>query len=352
MRRVTGFVLMFILGSVLITSTAISAYAIQLDTTLITQRDRAESVFRAVNVLYIEYPNGGNIKTLLQGNNDQIEFTADRNTPGMPALIQRINNNLVNQKQSPVVVEDAKLTYRAVLSTDDRRAVLENTVRLELVVTRFVLHTGSPAEGTLIDLNWRGWFIDEPIVVRTEEYGDINISQLGGYFYSKMPEVIQAFEGTRAMEMFNRPVLDFRELTDLSIDKWHWLFDPSGSIAEAERYGFREQEGAALVTFFSAGEGGLREGIHREKTMRYDVTADGTNYTVSSTTPPSSATIQVLGYAVQRVQGGNEGAIVWDFVPEGVQQTYNPDTILVLGGLGVLMGAIAGFVLWRANKKS
>ncbi len=336
----------------LLTSAIIPAFAVQLDTLLIPKRDKAEALYKSIEVIYIEYPNGGKLQSTLKNASDKIAFTANKDTPGVQELIEKINTNLIRQKSSPVIVEDVKIDYKAELKADERRAVLEHNLKLDLIVTRFVLNAGSTSEGTLIDLNWRGLNVDEPVVLTTEQYGDVEINFPSGYYYNKHPEVMKELENTEAIQVLNRATIDFRELTDISIDKWHWLFDPSGSIKEAERFGFKEVEGANLVTFFALGEGSLREGIHREKTTKAEVAVDGVQYVVRSTSPPSSATIQVTGYATESIQGTDEGALVFDFVPEGAGKSYTGGfPIVVLAVLGGLMGAVAGFVLWRANKK-
>jgi hypothetical protein len=352
-KLTAGSLLMVVFASLLITSAIIPAFAVQLDTLLIPKRDKAEALYKSIRVVYVEYPNGGKLQSTLQNAGDKIVFTANKDTPGVQGLIEKINTNLLKEKSSPVTVEDVKIDYKAELKADEKRAVLEHNLKLDLIVTRFVLHAGSTSEGTFIDLNWRGLHVDEPVVLTTEEYGDVEINFPSGYFYNKHPEVMKELENTEAMQVLTRSTIDFRELTELSIDKWDWLFDPSGSIKESERFGFKEVEGANLVTFFAYGASSVETGtaVGREKVMKIDVTLDAP-YTVRSTEPPSSATIQVTGYATESIQGTDEGALVFDFVPEGAGKSYTGGfPIVVLAVLGGVMGAVAGFVLWRANKK-
>ncbi|MEM2759552.1 MAG: hypothetical protein QXU32_05060 [Nitrososphaerales archaeon] len=345
------YALFVALTSILLTSAIIPAFAIQLDTLLIPKRDKAEALYKSISVVYIEYPNGGKLKSLLQDVNDQIAFKADKNTPGVQDLINKVNTHLVKERNSPVVVEDIKVDYKATLKGDERRVALEHNVKLDVIITRFVLYVGSTSEGTLLDLNWRGLHISDPVVLTPKDVGPIEINFPSGYFYAKHPEVMKELENTEAMAILNSPTIDFRELTDIPLDRWHWLFDPTGSIKEAEQFGFKEVEGANLITFFALGEGSIREGIHREKVSRVDVTLD-TQYTIRSTSPPSSASIQIAGYAEDRMIGNDENVIVFDFVPESAGRSYTGGfPIVVLAVLGGMMGAVAGFVLWRANRK-
>jgi hypothetical protein len=330
----------------------IPAFAVQLDTILIPKRDRAEAVYRSVTIVYIEYPDGGKIKSELENVTDQLAFTADKNTPGVQVLIDKISENLVKERKSPVRVEDVKIDYRTTLKGVSDRATLEHVLKLDVLVTNFVLNPGAGSEGSLIDLNWRGFNIDDPITVTTEQYGDVEINFPSGYLYARQPEVIKMLENSEATKILDQPTIDFREFVDLTLDKWHWSFDPTGSIQESERWGFTEVEGANVITFFALGEGSIREGIYREKFSEVDVAIDGDQYVVRNTAPPSSASIQILGYADPSIQGTDEGAIVYENVPEGAGKSYAggfPITVLVV--LGGMLGAVAGFVLWRANKK-
>ena len=344
-------ILMLALTSLLLTSLMIPAFAAQLDTLLIPKRDRAEALYRSVMIVYIEYPDGGKIKSQLENVNDQLTFTADKNTPGVQALIDKINQNLVKERKSPVLVEDVKIDYKATLRGGSDKATLEQILKLDVLVTRFVLHAGSASEGTLIDLNWRGFNINEPVIVSTEQYGDVEINFPSGYFYARQPEVMKVLENSEAIKVLSQPSIDFREFTDLALDKWHWSFDPTGSIRESQAWGFKEIEGANVITFFALGEGSIREGIYREKFTEVDIAIDGEQYIVRNTAPPSSASIQIVGYANESIQGTDEGAIVYDYVPEGAGKSYAGGfPVTVLAVMGGMLGAIAGFVLWRARK--
>ncbi|MFY3741845.1 MAG: hypothetical protein HMLIMOIP_002305 [Candidatus Nitrosomirales archaeon] len=344
---------MLSLTSVLFSGFLTPAFAVQLDTLLMPAKNTGEAFYKNVDIVYIEYPNGGKVKSELENVNDQISFTADKSTPGVQELIDKINQKLVKERKSPAIIEDLKIDYRATLEGEGDRAVLERLLKLNAKVTNFVINAGSAEEGTLIDLNWRGFKLDEPAVIKTEEYGDVDINLASGYFYARQPEIMKILGNSDAVKVLNKPSIDFTEFTDLTLDKWHWSFDPTGSIKESENFGFTETGGAKVITFFALGEGSIREGIHRETITEVDVAVDGEQYKVRNTTPPSAASIQILGYATQSIQGSDEGAVVFENAPEGgTGKSYTggfPITVLMV--MGGMLGAIAGFVLWRANKK-
>lgn len=347
----TGLVLS--LASILLLSGAlIPAFAAQLDSLLIPNTDKASGTYRSVDVFYIEYPDGGKLKSMLEGVRDDVRFTVDKNDPGVKSLTGMINKNLLRERNSPVSIEIEEVEFRATLKGESDRAVLEHVINMDFVLTGFVLRPGTPTEGALIDMNWRGFMINEPATISTQEFGEIDINLPSGYFYARQPEVMSLLENSEASSILNQPTLDYTEFVSLTLDRWHRTFDPTGSIVESEAFGFQEVGGARAVTFYAAGESSIREGIQIEKTTKIEVAIDGDNYIVRSTKPPTAASIQVLGFANTEIQGTDEAALVFENPPEGAGQAYSGGfPIVVLAVLGGMLAAVAGFVLWRVNKK-
>lgn len=353
--KLRGTILALALTSTILMSFLIPASAIQLDALMVPNDNSGEAVYRSIYIVYFEYPNGGKLKDLLENVNHQIAFTADKNTPGVQELINKLNDVLVKEKKSPATISDLKIDYRSTLKGGSDRATLEHQVKLDATVTRFVLGqtTGKDdySGGTLIDLNWRGFGIKDPVMIKTQEFGDIDINLPSGHLSLSHADILKMLENTDAAAILNQPSLDYNDFSALSLDKWHWSFDTSGIVKDSERFGFKEVGGAKVVTFFALGESSIREGIHKETTSEAKITIDGQQYVVRSTTPPSSASIQILGYATENIQGADEGAIVADNAPEGGRSYTGGFPITVLAVLGGMLGAVAGFVLWRANKK-
>ncbi len=342
------------LSSLILLATMPAAFAFQLNAVISPTRDSAEAIYRSVQVVYIEYPNGGQIKSMLQNVNDELKFSADKNTPGMSELIGKINNALVKERKSPALVEDLKIDYKMVLKGENDKAVLEQSIKVDALITGFVIQPAAYDDPALIDLNWRGFRVMDPIMIQTQEYGLVDINLPSGYLYARQPQLMSMLEKTDATTILNQPLLDYTEFVDLTLDKWHSLFNPISGQQQGAEFGFEEEEGAKAVTIYSAGEGSLREGIYREKTLKVDITIDGVAYTVRSTSPQSSGTMDILGWAKTNIEeGGEEGAYVFSEPPAGGggQAATGGFPFMVLVVLGGLMAAVAGFVLWRVNKK-
>ena len=70
------------------------ASAAQLDAKILSGEDSVEPSFQFLRVIYIEYPNGGEISESLRGKRQMVSFVADSNTPGIDEHVIQINQNL------------------------------------------------------------------------------------------------------------------------------------------------------------------------------------------------------------------------------------------------------------------
>lgn len=330
-----------------------TAFAFQLTATVIANQDLAEAEYISSQLIVIEYPNGGELKSLLAGVKDEVKFTADKNTPGVNEFIKKINDVLVKERQSPAQVEDLKLEYKAALKDEGNQASLQHFLKFDAVLKKIVIQAGTYNEPDVIDLNWRGFSIDEPIVIETQEFGKIDVNLPSGYLYAKQPKVMSLLEGTEASKILSLPLLDYLGISELPMENWHRLFNPIAGQTTGQEFGFQERGGYKSVTVYAAGESSLREGIHEIKQEKVDVTINGVDYVVRSTGPASSATMDILGWSKTSMTGEYEIARVFLEPPteEGGESPTGSFPIMVLAILGGMLGAVAGFVLWRANKK-
>src|SRR5438067_713474 len=84
------------------------------------------------------------------------------------------------------------------------------------------------------------------------------------------------------------PLFNFQPI-GIPMDRWHFLFDPTGSLAGVAGSGFTEQGGAKAVSIYSLGESSFREGTFTEQTSDSTATIANTPVQVHSSTPPPSA---------------------------------------------------------------
>jgi hypothetical protein len=328
------------------------AYAVDLAAALNPEADAADASFVGVRTVTLEYPAGSSLAQELDGQNQRIEFSlngtaTDQNATGMGGLIAALNRAFV-QADSPVQASQAVVSYSGVLRGGPTSTVISYRIDVEPTLERIVLQGVEGGQtGRLVDLEWRGIAINEPLVVNAPDVGQININFPIGLLQALYPSLAQKFEGTQAIEVLNQPILNFEEF-NAPMSTWHVLFDPVGAYGGS--VGLNGTGGAKALSVYSLGESSLREGAHAIEERDATATIDGAAVTVHSTTPPPSGQIQIAGYSDHRESGGAWYSIVTAEAPEGAQTSSGGFPIQVLLVLGGMMGAIAIFILFKARK--
>jgi len=345
---VVSGILAILLVSVFVTP----AYAVDLAAALNPAEDTADASFVGVRTITLEYPAGSSLAQELDGQNQRVEFSLNgtataQDGTGMSGLIAALNRALV-QADSPVQASQAVVSYSGVLRGGPTSTVISYRIDLQPTLERIVLQGAEGGQtGRLVDLEWRGIAINEPLVVNAPDVGQININYPIGLLQAMYPSLAQKFEGTQATEVLNQPILNFEEF-NAPMTTWHVLFDPVGAYGGS--VGLEGTGGAQALSVYSLGESSLREGAHGIEERDATATIDGATVNVHSTTPPPSGQIQIAGYSDHRESGGAWYSIVTAEAPEGAQTSTGGFPIQVLLVLGGMMGAIAIFILFKARK--
>jgi hypothetical protein len=340
-----------ILAILLISVFVTQAYAVDLSAALNPVEDTGEASYRGVRSITLEYPAGSSLAQELNGQNQRIEFSLNgtstgQDDTGMSGLIAALNRALV-QADSPVQASQAVVSYSGVVRGGPTSTVISYRIDLQPTLERIVLQGGEDNQtDRVVDLEWRGIAINEPLVVNAPDVGQININYPIGLLQALYPSLAQKFEGTQAMEILNQPILNFEEF-NVPMNTWHVLFDPVGAYGGSVGL---ETGGAQALSVYSLGESSLREGAHTIEEMDATATIDGATVNVHSTTPPPSGQIQIAGYSDHRESGGAWYSIVTAEAPEGAQTSTGGFPIQVLLVLGGMMGAIAIFILFKSRK--
>jgi hypothetical protein len=327
-----------------------------MNAALIPEQDKAEGNFIAFNTVTLRYPAGSAIANELDGVKERFKFTLEGSTNstdnGMAGAIEAFNRATV-EAGSPAHVTNMRLTYTGEVSGTATSAAVSVIVELVPDFENYVLNKDdASATGDIVDLEWRGIHVTEPIVLRpgTEQVqGEIQINSPLGLLEYTHPELAAQIASSTAAEIFNEPILDFEKFNQ-KMDTWHFLFDPSGSLVESSAY-FREESGAKVVSIYSLGESSFREGTFEAEEKDADANIGGTEVKVHSQVPPPSGQIQIAGFSnVDVTQADAEFSVVTKETPEGVQQATGGFPIQVLLVFGGMMGAIAVFILLKARK--
>jgi hypothetical protein len=337
-----------ILGTVLIASFASQAFAAQMTGVLVPTRDDANPIFTGIRFITLKYEPGSPLSKLLNGKSEHITFNLKGTEPGMSNVISAFNQAIATQKQSPVRVLNASLSYSADIIGQPDSAQLSYKVDFKPTISKYVLDKNSP-QGTVVDLDWRSVLINGPLMVDVPEYGNVNINSPIGLLQITHQDLAQKFLNSQASGVMRDPLFNFQSI-GIPMDRWHFLFDPTGSVAGAAGSGYVEQGGAKAVSVYSLGESSFREGTFTEQTRETTATIDNSQVAVHSSTPPPSAQIQIAGFSKIQKSAGNELAFVSAEAPAGTVTATGGFPLQVLLVLGGMMGAVAVFVLVKARK--
>jgi hypothetical protein len=340
-----------ILAALLIPTFNYQSYAADLTATLVPDRDRSEASYVGVRTVTLGYPAGSSVAQELDGKNERIQFTLNgtgsgQNDSGMSGLIAAFNRALV-QAKSPVQASEADLSYIGVLRGGPTSTVISYKVELKPTLEKFVLQGAGGQSTQVVDLEWRGITVSEPLVVNAPDVGQINVNYPIGLLQVLNPTLAQKLESTQAKEILDEPILNFQDF-NAPMSSWHRLFDPVGAYGGSVN--LTGTEGAKALSVYSLGESSLREGTHGTEEKDSTASVDGVQVTLHSATPPPSGQIQIAGYADQKESAGLEYATVTSEAPAGAQTSSGGFPIQVLLVLGGMMGAIAIFILFKARK--
>jgi len=342
-----------ILALLLLISISVSqAHAADLTAALNPPTDSGQSSFVGARTVTLEYPAGSAIAQELDGKTQRVEFSLngtinDQNNTGMSDLIGALNRAFI-QAESPVQASQAEVSYSGVIRGGPTSTVISYRVDLRPTLESIVLPTGESGQSSqVVDLEWRGIKISEPLAVNAPDIGQININYPVGLLQALYPSLAQKLENSQARDILYEPILNL-EAFNTPMSSWHFLFDPVGAYGGSVGLGVAGE--AKVLSVYSLGESSLREGTHTAEEQDATASVDGINVNVRSTTPPPSGQIQIAGYSSAQETGGTWHAVVSAEAPEGVQTSSGGFPIQVLLVLGGMMGAIAIFILFKARK--
>ncbi len=273
------------------------AHAAQLDAKIPTDENTIEPSFQFLRVIYIEYPNGGEITKLLQGKSQTISFSVDSKTRDMSNLINQINQNL-KSIPSDAFVTDVKINYQAILSGNENSAVIEYKVQLIPTITNYVIQRQS--EKSTLDANWRGIKLDQPILIDTK-YGSFDINNPKSALDVLLPDVMAKIKD-RDLKILELPLIDASGIQSLPLYKWQSLFDNTAIIQGAVEYKF---SGKYVITHYTMGECSVEVGACNDRKWSQDFEIDK-EYSIKIVESQDDASIAIEGYADSSTFGGIE----------------------------------------------
>ncbi|HEY9485667.1 MAG TPA: hypothetical protein VIQ04_03410 [Nitrososphaeraceae archaeon] len=336
------------MGLILIPTAISQSFASQMEVFLLPERDAADPIFTSIRFVTLQYEPGSELAKILNGTNERITFTLNSTTPGMKELQNTMNEAILREKQSLIQLNNSKLDYTAQIRGDENRAQISYKIKFAPHITDYVLPSNTTNK--VVDLDWRGVVVQGPLTVTVPKYGEFDVNYPIGPVKALYPEVAQKLESVEeSKNIFDTPLLNYEEI-GFPMDRWHFLFDPTGSQASAAGSGYAEEGESKVVSVFSLGESSFREGTHAAKESSASTTIDGSKVSIKSSDPPPSAQIQIGGFAQIKKINNAEIAVVSPTGPSGTAAATGGFPIQVLLILGGMMGAVAVLVLIKARK--
>lgn len=339
----------FTIVSVLILSASYPVDAAQLNWDAKTFDTAQQPKFIFQRTIFLDYKNGGAIADSLRGQEFTVTAVGDSSTPGIPNLIDEINESLSRAKSSAHVTA-AHVEYRASMVGRGDFASIDFRVVLTPTLDGFLIREYREGSAALFDVSWRGIKIDRPIVLTTENYGPLDINQPLSFFKHHFPDAAAQMVGTQAEAILSAGLIDSSGIGNLRLTNWHFLFDPTGISADTERYGFSGAR--VVVSSFTMGESSFREGQVREKEAESPFTSDS-NYHVRTVEAGDSANLFLAGFASPDWLVDHEVVGVSPIAPSGSAQTSTGSfpIFIIYGMAGMAAVGAIGFFFW-SNKKA
>jgi hypothetical protein len=332
-----------------VSSIGSNAYADQMTAVLSPQQNQAEPVFTANRFITLQYDPTSELAKKFGNVSEDFKFRANSSTPGMSELLSGINKDIITEKQSPIFIENGTIDYSASLRGSSDKLTISYKVVFTPTISGFTLPNNNSGAASLVDLDWRGFYTSRPLELQVPNVGNFSVNYPLSLLEIKYPELAQQVNSTEANEIFKTPLFNFKDI-GTPMDRWHFLFDPTGSQASTAGSGYQELGGARVVSIYSLGESSFREGVMEAKESDVKAIINGTNVNIHSSDPPPSGQIQIAGFASVSKNGNSEIASVTENAPEGTATATGgfPQQVLII--LEGMMAAVAVFVLWKARK--
>lgn len=322
--------------------------AVELNAVLSTTSTSAQPSFQFVRSYVIDYPNGGNLQNLLNGKNVTMTYHVDPSDPLKKSLISSLNQEISQGLGSAASIADVDITYEAALYSSNTETHVDYKITFIPTVANYVLRKATSDSAAILDVQWMGITIKDPMIVNIQNYGPFDLNSPIDFIKMRSPDLYGKLQGTTAETLFDDPLMASNNLLLDPISQWQHLFDPAYTLVDTNVLGYKGQK--IVVSTYSTGESNISEGRMLPTVKNADLKLD-VDYPVSYTERASLASIQIDGYVA--VTSINEieyfGSSPQAPQGSGISSTgdYPVQVIYSMAGFGVV---IAIGVFWWSNR--
>lgn len=336
-------VLIILIAGLVVVGTSAPAWAAQLEAKINPESDSSQFSVNYQKVVFIEYPNGGDLFDELRGKEWVVSGTADSGNSGVQELMSKLNEKIARDAVSARVT-DLTVNYDFNLKARNTGTSIDYKVLLEGTLSNYVITKDS--QRTLVDLGWRGLSVSDEITI-----DDVEINIPINIIRDQEPTVYAFFEGTEAEDVLDRPLINADFIAEQPLVNWHFLFDPTGINVDAGTFGLDDTIAGFVVSSWTMGESSIREGRQVEQVYEATVVADQT-YVVRSVQSSDQANLSIIGFGALDKLDGVDIAGVTPTPPAGYATTSTGDfPVLIVYGMAGL-AAVAGIAFFFISNRS
>ena len=328
-----------ILAILVISISSIShVYAAGFDARINPANDQSHFEVGYQKTVFIDYPNKGTIYDELYNTEWTISDTADITNPDVQKLLNQLNNKIASD-QSQARITNLNVYYDINMKGRQLSASIDYNIVINGTISNYIITTVPTDNGnkTVIDIAWRGLTVNDQVIINDIEINiPINIIQ------KQNPVVYDLLVDTTAIDnILTVPIMNSEDVLYLSLDNWHYLFDPTGINKDASQFGLSEEISGFVVSSWTMGESSIREGRQVPKFLDDTIQLDQ-EYTIRSVRGPDDGTLRVIGFGDADTIQGIEIIGITDLPPEGYANTSTGDfPVVIIYGMAVL-SAVAG----------
>ena len=335
----------FVFTILLIIGSGTSVWAAQLDARINPDSDTLDFTINFQRTVFLEYPEGGELASILRAQEWKVEKTADKSDPGVQDLMKKLNDKLATDGSSARIT-DLTVDYSAKLTGRGLNTSIDYKITLNPTLSFFNIREYSPDSPALVDIGWRGLTVDGPVEIDGQEI-NFPISVIR----SQEPKAYEILAGTEGETILLENIINADGIKNQPLSNWHFLFDPTGINVDAGTFGLSEEISGFVVSSYTMGESSIREGRQVEKVQEAEFTADRP-YAVRAVESADSANVDIIGFAAVDELYGTEVFGVSPESPEGYAQTSTGEfPVMIIYGMAGMAGIGAVAILFISSRK-
>lgn len=321
-----GIILAAVLGIAMLPAGV--AHGAQLDAEITGDSSRLEPSFKFLRVVHVGGLEDGALSESM--SDGTIEFAVSSSDADLSGLVAQINESIAGYG-STATVTDVRLHYKAAVARQADSASIEYSIEIVPTIRNHIAIDGTSVS---IDSKWRGFVIDGPVVVETEQYGSLDVNSPAAALGAALPEYADA-------GILSIPLIDAGGISDMPLAKWDYLFDPTPIQRSADDYGY--DGGGVVISQYSMGLCHIGTGLCSDREWTGAITLDK-EYAVSAVESQDDAVIEIEGYT--KIDPATEAIVI----TQGTEPVIGLQAMVMYGMSGAGAGGAAVFMLYSSRR--